>query len=102
MTSNSNDFEQRCRQAHCRSCGRTGLVGVLDLGMMPLSDGLLNEVQLAAVEDKYPLEVATAQPVLWSRYLKPFRRRSFSVMITPITPRSAMPCWNIHERTYCL
>ena len=58
MTSNSNDFEQRCRQAHCRSCGRTGLVGVLDLGMMPLSDGLLNEVQLAAVEDKYPLEVA--------------------------------------------
>jgi len=58
MVSSSKDFEQKCRQAHCRSCGQTGLVGVLDLGMMPLSDGLLTEAQLTVAEDRYPLEVA--------------------------------------------
>jgi SAM-dependent methyltransferase len=31
---------------------------VLDLGAMPLSDGLLTEAQLAAVEEKFPLQVA--------------------------------------------
>jgi SAM-dependent methyltransferase len=34
------------------------LTGVLDFGMMPLSDGLLTEAQLAEPEDKFPLEVA--------------------------------------------
>jgi len=51
-------FERKCRQAHCRSCGQAGLVGVLDLGMMPLSDGLLTKAQLADGEPKFPLEVA--------------------------------------------
>lgn len=34
------------------------MAGVLDLGMMPLSDGLLTEAQLAEPEEKFPLEVA--------------------------------------------
>jgi len=51
-------FENKCSQASCRSCGRAGLTGVLDLGMMPLSDGLLTENQLADPEDKFPLELA--------------------------------------------
>jgi SAM-dependent methyltransferase len=34
------------------------LIGVLDLGMMPLSGGLLTEAQLADSEDKFPLELA--------------------------------------------
>jgi SAM-dependent methyltransferase len=58
MTSTNNKFEQRCQQAHCRSCKQASLIGVLDLGMMPLSDGLLTEAQLAEPEDKFPLEVA--------------------------------------------
>jgi len=58
MDSSEETFEQKCRRAHCRSCGRDGLVGVLDLGMMPLSDGLLTEAQLAATEERFPLEVA--------------------------------------------
>lgn len=58
MTSTNNNFEQRCQQAHCRSCKQAGLIGVLDFGMMPLSDGLLTEAQLAEPEDKFPLEVA--------------------------------------------
>lgn len=58
MTSTNNKFEQRCQQARCRSCKQAGLIGVLDFGMMPLSDGLLTEAQLAEPEDKFPLEVA--------------------------------------------
>lgn len=58
MDSANYNFEQKCRQAHCRSCSHFGLIGVLDLGMMPLSDGLLTEAQLAVPEDKFPLEVA--------------------------------------------
>ena len=57
MGSTSDIFKQRCRQAHCRSCKQAGLIGVLDLGMMPLSGGLLTEAQLADSEDKFPLEV---------------------------------------------
>ncbi|MHC4727327.1 MAG: class I SAM-dependent methyltransferase [Planctomycetota bacterium] len=58
MVSTNDIFEQRCRQAHCRSCNQAGLVGVLDLGMIPLSNGLLTEAQLTDSEDKFPLEVA--------------------------------------------
>lgn len=58
MNSANNSFEQKCRLAYCRSCHHLGLVGVLDLGMMPLSDGLLTRAQLAVPEDKFPLEVA--------------------------------------------
>ena len=58
MLSNNNNFEQKCKQAHCRSCKQTGLMAILDLGIMPLSDGLLTEAQLAKPEDKFPLQVA--------------------------------------------
>jgi len=51
-------FRARCRQAACRSCGRQGLQAVLDLGEMPLSDGLLSRQQLAGPEPHYPLELA--------------------------------------------
>jgi len=51
-------FIDKCFQATCRSCGQSGLKAVLDLGMMPLSDGLLTEAQLAKPEGTYPLETA--------------------------------------------
>ena len=51
-------FDTRCRSAHCRACGAVGLRGVLDLGMMPLADGLLTSAQLASQEQRYPLELA--------------------------------------------
>src|SRR5262245_11048831 len=52
------NFKQRCSGAACRSCGCRGLAPVLDLGLMPLSDGLLTQAQLAEPERRYPLEVA--------------------------------------------
>ena len=55
MDSKNNTFEKRCHKAHCRSCNQAGLTGVLDLGMMPLSDGLLTEEQLTGSEEKFPL-----------------------------------------------
>jgi SAM-dependent methyltransferase len=58
MVSATNTFEQRCRRANCRACRNEGLIGVLDLGMMPLSDGLLTETQLHIPESRFPLEVA--------------------------------------------
>lgn len=42
----------------CRSCGSTALSSVLDLGSMPLSDGLRRREQLGKDEARYPLEVA--------------------------------------------
>jgi hypothetical protein len=42
--------------AKCRSCGRGGLLPVLDLGETPLADHLLRAAD--APEDRYPLEVA--------------------------------------------
>jgi SAM-dependent methyltransferase len=48
---------QRCEQAACRGCGRLGLQPVLDLGLMPPSDGLLTREQLAQPEQRFPLEV---------------------------------------------
>ncbi len=53
-----NNFEKRCQQAQCRICRQAGLKPVLNLGRMPLSDGLLTEAQLTQKEDKYSLEVA--------------------------------------------
>jgi len=58
MISQRRSFPARCREAACRSCGLGGLRGVLDLGSMPLSDGLLTKRQLGAPEPHYPLEVA--------------------------------------------
>jgi len=54
----NKDYVEKCRKGQCRSCGRSGLTPVLDLGHMPLSDGLLKESQLTETEEKYPLEVA--------------------------------------------
>lgn len=51
-------FEARCREAACRGCGAPGLEPVLDLGMMPLADGLLTREQLEGDEPKFPLEAA--------------------------------------------
>jgi SAM-dependent methyltransferase len=42
----------------CRSCGGSELRPFLDLGLMPLSDGLRYPEQLDQPEPKYPLEVA--------------------------------------------
>jgi SAM-dependent methyltransferase len=50
-------LRQRCEQAACRGCARPGLLPVLDLGLMPPSDGLLTRDQLAQPEQKFPLEV---------------------------------------------
>ncbi|MGE0143139.1 MAG: methyltransferase domain-containing protein [Planctomycetota bacterium] len=41
----------------CRSCRGSALVPVLDLGRMPLSDGLRWKSQLGDVEPRYPLEL---------------------------------------------
>ena len=59
MNSSDTSFAEKCKGAPCRSCGRQGMLPVLDLGMMPLSDGLLTTDQLAAGGERhYPLEVA--------------------------------------------
>jgi len=51
-------FESKCNSATCRSCGHLGLEPVLDLGMMPLSDGFLTSAQLEDTEELFPLDVA--------------------------------------------
>ena len=59
MISPDKSFVEKCQRIPCRSCTRQGMLPVLDLGQMPLSDGLLTEEQLAAgVEHTYPLELA--------------------------------------------
>src|SRR5579863_2903173 len=42
----------------CRSCGRTGLLGILDLGRTPLANALLAAEQVGDPEPTYPLELA--------------------------------------------
>ena len=58
LSEESACFEEKCDSASCRSCGHTGLMPVLDLGMMPLSDGMLTAGQLDQPEGMYPLETA--------------------------------------------
>ena len=53
----SSEFERKCQEATCRSCGQVGLMPVLDLGSMPKSDGLLGESDLARQEPRYSLEL---------------------------------------------
>ncbi len=53
-----DEFTKRCDAATCRSCGEAALLPVLDLGKMPLADGLLTEEQLSESEHTYPLELA--------------------------------------------
>jgi SAM-dependent methyltransferase len=50
-------FQRRCQQATCRGCGAVGLQPVLDLGLMPPSDGLLAKDDLGKPEKKFPLDV---------------------------------------------
>ena len=50
--------ETSIRIEGCRSCGGTNLEPFLDLGNMPLADGLLWQDELEKPESKYPLEVA--------------------------------------------
>lgn len=50
-------FERGCRDARCQSCDHSGLLPVLDLGLMPKSDGLLSEAKLGN-EPRYPLQLA--------------------------------------------
>jgi len=58
MNRRNEVFRARCRNASCRSCSRAGLLPVLDLGDMPLSDRFLTELQLGEDEPIWPLEVA--------------------------------------------
>lgn len=53
-----NNMAAKCAASSCRSCGSIGLRPVLDLGLMPLSDGLVREDQTASEDARYPLEVA--------------------------------------------
>lgn len=41
----------------CRSCGQGGLQPILSLGAMPLANSLLPDLQSAASEEKFPLEL---------------------------------------------
>lgn len=57
MNHYSDHFQERCKQQQCRCCRHRGLEPVLDLGLMPLSDGFVTQAQLDQAEDKYPLEL---------------------------------------------
>jgi len=57
-SSDNSEIPTSVRIEGCRSCGATGVQPFLDLGNMPLSDGLLQREQLGKPEPKYPLEVA--------------------------------------------
>ncbi len=58
MVNQSEQLKDKCRHATCRSCMHPGLQPVLNLGMMPHSDGFLSKSQLSEIEPTYPLEVA--------------------------------------------
>lgn len=49
---------ERAARAGCRSCGHVGLAPVLDLGLMPHSDGLLASTAQIPSEPRWPLELA--------------------------------------------
>ncbi len=53
-----NKNPQSKTETQCRSCKKAGLKPVLDLGTMPLADGLLTREQLKEHEPAFPLEVA--------------------------------------------
>ena len=42
----------------CRSCGRSGLNGIISLGKTPLANALLTEDQLGQAESTWPLDLA--------------------------------------------
>ncbi|MEM8711263.1 MAG: class I SAM-dependent methyltransferase [Planctomycetota bacterium] len=45
----------------CRACGSTRLRTFLDLGLMPLSDGLKDPEEIDGEDERFPLEVAMCQ-----------------------------------------
>ena len=45
-------------ETECRSCGRSGLNGILSLGRTPLANALLTEDQLGQAEPTWPLDLA--------------------------------------------
>jgi len=51
------DFAADAAQVSCISCGHEGLLPILDLGLMPRSDGLLDETGLAHRESLVPLRL---------------------------------------------
>ncbi len=53
----SAGFAAQAAEAACASCGHVGLMPVLDLGMMPKSDGLIDAANLDRREPQYPLLV---------------------------------------------
>jgi len=54
-------FEDKCHNARCRSCRQIGLLPILDMGAMPLSDEMLTAEQLNQPQRRFPLEVAYCQ-----------------------------------------
>ena len=50
-------FEARCATTCCASCDTVGLKPVLDLGLMPRSDGLIDTARAPGREPRYPLLV---------------------------------------------
>ena len=47
--------------SRCRSCGSNKLHSFLDLGVVPLADGLVKTDELGKAEKRFPLEVAVCQ-----------------------------------------
>jgi len=52
----TSELAEKAARSECRSCGKTGLKAVLDLGSTPLADRLLKSAD--AAEDTWPLSVA--------------------------------------------
>src|SRR5215208_4659744 len=52
----TEELTEKAARSACRSCGKTGMLPVLDLGSTPLADRLLKSAD--APEDTYPLSVA--------------------------------------------
>jgi nucleoside-diphosphate-sugar epimerase/SAM-dependent methyltransferase len=50
-------FASDAARASCISCDQVGMTPILDLGLMPLSDGLLQEAQLSRPESLMPLRL---------------------------------------------
>jgi nucleoside-diphosphate-sugar epimerase/SAM-dependent methyltransferase len=53
----TSGFAADAARAACISCGHVGMTPILDLGRMPLSDGLLQETQLSRPENLMPLRL---------------------------------------------
>lgn len=56
-TATTPDFDADARRAACASCGHLSLLPIVDLGMMPRSDGLLDTRRLGQAESLMPLRL---------------------------------------------